>query len=345
MSKEILIIRLSSIGDVIHCTPVAGALKKAWPDCKITWLVGEVCAELIKYNPHIDNIIMWSRERFEKHLQAFEFIKAYSMWHQLQVKLKEKVYDVVLDIQGLFITGMITRQVRAERRVGLSDARELNPLFMTETANPLGKHIIDRYLGVLTPLGITPQYRKMTLVIPETADQFARAYLESEQILSQDRFAVLVPGTTWTTKNWPPDFFAITAKLLAKDFKIVLCGGRNEVNLGREIIAKAGVSIVDAIGKTSLLQMAAVLARATVVVVGDTGPLYMAAAINTPAVAIFGPTNPETYTPPGKQYAALYSRQACSFCHKTKCPQGNYACMRAVTPAEVVDQAYRLSGD
>ena len=342
MTKEILIIRLSSIGDVMHCTPVAEALKAAWPDCKITWLVGEICADLIKYNPDIDHMMIWSRERFEKHLRAYEFTQAYSMWRWLQSELAVKTYDVVLDIHGLFLTGMIARQAKTSLRIGLQAARELNPLLMTKTAKPLGKHIIERYLGVLSPLGITPATRKMTLVVPAAAKQFAQSYLSKEKVSASDKLAIIVPGTTWPTKNWPPELFATTARILAQDFKIMLCGGRGEVARGQEIAIKAGVPVINAIGKTSLLEMAALLEQATVVVAGDTGPLYMAAALETPTVAIFGPTNPATYTPPGKQSSFVVNERQCSFCHKTTCRTGTSECINRVLPEEVVAQVYQV---
>ncbi len=344
MSKEILIIRLSSIGDVIHCTPVAAALKAAWPDCKITWLVGEVCADLIKYNPHIDRVMLWSRERFEKHLRSHEFSKAYNLWRELQAELASKTYDVVLDIQGLFLTGIIARQAKTRRRIGLQDARELNHLFMTEAARPLGAHIIDRYLGVLAPLDIdiTPVSRKMILVVPEAPKQFAKVYLRKEGVGAEDKLAILVPGTTWPTKNWPPEFFAAIAKCLAPDFKIMLCGSKSEVAIGQEIADKAGVPIINAVGKTTLLEMAALLEQAAVVIVGDTGPLYMAAALDTPTVAVFGPTNPSTYKPHGNQHAAAFDERECSFCHKTKCRTGKFDCMSSVKPEAVVKKVYHV---
>ena len=342
MSREILIIRLSSIGDVIHCTPVAASLKAAWPDCRITWLVGEVCADLIRYNPHVDDIIVWPRERFDKHVRTREWRQALSLWRDLKKQLAKRIFYAALDIHGLFLTGMIARQAQTSLRIGMAEARELNPWLMTKTAPQLGTHIIDRYLGVLTPLGIRPACRAMTLVVPQEAREFAKEYLQKANISAQDKLVVLVPGTTWVTKNWPPDFFARAAAALSPDFKILLCGGKNEERMGEAIVAGAGIAAVNAIGRTSLLQMAALLENASVVIAGDTGPLYMAAALGTPTVGIFGPTSPETYTPPGKQHTAAVSRQSCSFCHKTKCPKENPVCISSVTPEHVIAKVYHL---
>ncbi len=342
--REILIVRLSAIGDVVHCTPVAASLKAAWPECRITWLVGEVAAELVKYNPHVDETIVWSRERFERHLRDFELRKAAAMWRELRRTLTGRRYYAVLDVHGLFLSGVIARLAETERRIGMSGTKELNALFMDETAPPLGRHVTERYLGVLRPLGIVPTERRMTLAVPATAGQSADELLAEMGLLRGGReLAVLVPGTTWPAKNWPTASFARTARLLARDFAVVLCGGQAERPLAKEIAAAAGIPVANAAGRTGLLELAAVLARAAVVVAGDTGPLYMAAAVGTPTVGIFGPTDPERLAPPGERHAVVVSRQACSFCHRTVCPTGESACLAAVTPAQVVRLVYRVA--
>lgn len=346
MSREILIIRLSSIGDVLHCTPVAASLKAAWPDCRITWLVGEVCADLIKYNPHVDEVLVWPREHFDRHVRNREWQQALGSWRKLKKLLAAKSFYAVLDIHGLFLTGMIARQARTRRRIGMAGARECNPLFMTETAAPLGTHIIDRYLGVLTRLGIKPACRDMVLAVPQEARAFAARFLQTENVSPADKLAVLVPGTTWATKNWPPEHFAAVAATLSPDFKVLVCGGKSETALGQAIAANAKTPVINAIGRTSLLEMAALLEQADAVIAGDTGPLYMAAALDTPTVGIFGPTDPAVYMPSGCRHAAAVSRQDCSFCHKTKCPAGQAAvCIRRVTPGQVIRQLYQLLAD
>jgi lipopolysaccharide heptosyltransferase I len=343
VSKEILIIRLSSIGDIIHCTPVASSLKAAWPDCKITWMVGEVSADLLKNNPDIDEIIIWSREKFEKYLRAFQFKKALEMWHDLQYKLQGKHFYAVLDIHGLFLTGMIAKQAKTKRRIGLRGAKELNPLFMNETGEALGKHITDKYLGVLACLGIDTVDHKMSLVVPEEARQFVSKFLQEHAILPQEKILVLVLGTTWPTKNWPPSHFVELIKLLHRDFRIILCGGKAEVEMGREVETRAGVSIINSIGLTSLLEMAAIIETASAVVAGDTGPLHMAGALDVPSVGMFGPTNPATYAPQGKQHAIVFSTLPCSYCHKQQCPEGERTCMESITPEAVAQKVYAIA--
>lgn len=343
MVKEILIIRLSSIGDVIHCTPVARSLKISWPDCKITWLIGELSAELLKYNPYVDEIIVWSREKFEKHLRSCEFKKASAMWTCLRQQLSARKFDVVLDIHGLFLTGMIAKLARTDKRIGMSQARELNWLFMTETAKPCGTHITDKYLGVLLPLGINNVNHQMFLAISEQEKSFAESFLTREGIVPHEKIIVVIPGTTWLSKNWPTELFAQTIQILCKDFKIVMCGGKAEVELGEEIQKLAGVPIVNAVGKTSLLEMAAIIEKGTVVIAGDTGPLHIAAALMIPTVAVFGPTNPVTYAPLGQGNTVLVNKRPCSFCHKVNCPKGINLCMSAISPDAVAEQVKHMA--
>lgn len=341
MSKEILIIRLSSIGDVIHCTPVASSLKAAWPDCKITWMVGGVSADLLQGNPNIDEIMIWSREKFENYLRNYKFKEAWRMWCDLKNQLKGRQFDAVLDIHGLFLTGMIARQANTARRIGMKGTKELNSFFMTETGEARGRHITDKYLAVLPCLGIEAANHTMSLAVPEQARKFARTLLQQYTVTPQEKVIVLILGTTWITKNWPIAFFIKAAALLGKDFRIVLCGGKAEIPLGKEVETKAGVPVINTIGQTTLLEMAGIIEQASVVVSGDTGPLHMAGALKVPTVGMFGPTDPATYAPQGEQHEVL-SSTSCFSCHKRRCPKTNGACMESIAPEAVVQKVHEI---
>jgi lipopolysaccharide heptosyltransferase I len=345
MIKDILIIRLSSIGDVIHCTPVVSSIKAVWPNCRITWLVGEVCADLIKYNPFIDEIIVWSREKFEKHLNKLEFAKAASSWRSLRGMLSGRRFDAVLDIQGLFITGLIARIPMTERRIGLSDAREFNSMFMTETVKPLGQHITERYLGVLASLGITAVNKRMIVVVPEEYREFAKRLLAGEGLSPETRYIVIVPGTTWSSKTWSATSYARVASMLSKDFRLVLCGGIAEATIAQQITDSVKSPVINVVGRTGLLDMGGIIQGAEVVIAGDTGPLYMAAALGTSTVGIFGPTNPVNLAPSGPNHGYLVNRLSCSFCHKRRCPRGEAHCINTVQPEDVVQKVYSIVGN
>lgn len=337
MKKEVLIIRLSSIGDVLHCTPVARALKTTWPDCRVNWLVGEVCAELLQYNPYIDEIMIWSREQFEKSLFQGNLPKAWALWQEVSRSLVEHQFDVVLDIQGLFLTGMIARMANGRRVIGMKGAREGNSLFMKETAVLSGGHITERYLSMLKALKIECTDHRMTLIVPERNKAVGQSFLQDNGLASVEKLALLVPSTTWSSKNWPAQYFSQLADRLYPEYALLMCGGGGDKALGEAIKQGSHAKIIDAIGKTSLLDMAALIERASVVIAGDTGPLHMAAALGVPAVSLFGPTNPRVYAPQGVIYRALSHLRSCSYCHKRQCYKGTDTCMKKITVKEVVE--------
>lgn len=341
MCQKILIIRLSSIGDVIHCTPVASSIKATWGQCKITWLVGTVSADLLQENPYIDEIIIWSREKFEQYLREFKFKQAWVMWQELQKKVTGKYFDVVLDVHGLFLTGMITRLIKAKRRIGMSGAKELNWLFMNETGKPVGNHITQKYLGVLTCLGINNTHSKMSLSVSESARQFATAFLQEHGAFLHEKIIIVIIGTTWSSKNWPVVFFEEVVIALAKDFKVILCGGQAEVGISQDIMMKISLPVINAVGLTTLLEMAALIEKAALVIAGDTGPLHMAGALGVPTIGLFGPTNPQIYAPQGREHISLVSNLPCAYCHKKQCSKAKEApCMGQITPEVVIGKVY-----
>ncbi|WP_324332191.1 glycosyltransferase family 9 protein [Methylomusa anaerophila] len=333
-----LIIRLSSIGDVLHSTPVARALKTALPACHITWLVGEVPAELLFYNPFIDDVYVWPRERWEKALRSGDFGEAWRLWRQLQVDLRGKNFDAVLDIHGLFLTGMIAAASGVRRRIGMSGAREMNYLFMSETATGTAdsRHFILRYLSVLKPLGIHTTDAQMNLFLSAEAVSFAEEFLQFNGVKKNKCLITINPSTTWPAKNWPAEHFVSVINRLGEQAQVLLCGGPSDRKLADEIIRQVEVPLIDAVGRTNLLQMAALLSRSTILLTGDTGPLHMAVALNVPTVSIFGATDPAVYGPFTGPHVVLRASTECSPCNKRKCPRQDVACMRSVSPDSVI---------
>lgn len=336
-NPRIVIIRLSSIGDVLHCTPVVRTLKETMPECHITWIVGQVAADMLRYNPYIDELYIWPREQWEKAMRAGRFREAWQLWQQLRSYFKTKQYDIALDIHGLFLSGMVTAASHTPRRIGLSNTRELNHLFMTETAPPpAGPHVIQRYLSALQPLNITTSDYRMTLVVPPSAAEFADSLLQQHQVSPQDKLVAVNPVTTWSAKNWPPEYFAKVIQELSQHAKILLCGGPSDRAISEHIVKLAGVPVIDAVGRTSLLEMAALLQRSQVLVVGDTGPLHISIAVGTPSVSIFGATDYRRYGPLDPGHTVLTGETTCPPCHKTVCRTKDLRCLKSTTPETVV---------
>ncbi|MDD4600221.1 hypothetical protein SDC9_04302 [bioreactor metagenome] len=342
--KRFVIIRLSSIGDVLHCTPVARALKEKFPSCHITWIVGQVSYPMVECNPFIDEVYVWSRERWEKLMRQGKFIEAWQMWRQLKKDMAKRDFDVALDVHGLFLSGMVTSATKAPRRIGLGGTKEQNGLFMTEQAPilPQDIHVIQRYLSVLRPLGITTNHYGMTLSLSDEARRFAAQFLSENGVAPDEKLVIINPATTWLAKNWPTEFFAQTADVLASQARIMICGGPGDADLAKKIKACTNVQIIDAVGKTSLLEMAALLEQANLLIVGDTGPLHMAVALGVPTVSVFGATDPAKFGPLTAGNIVLRSKVGCRPCHKTVCPQKDMRCMRSLRPETVIGAARRV---
>lgn len=336
-NRHILIVRLSSIGDVLHATPVAKALKTAYPDCHITWLVSRLSSSLLTGNPYIDRVFIWSREEFEQAATNRQIGQLKKLWYQLKHFYQETHFDLVVDIHGLFLTGVITAASQAPRRIGMGKTRELNRFFMTEQAPvPTGSHVIDRYLSVLLPLGIYATDKQMTLQLSAADQAFAQTFFDENQIDPQKKILLINPMTSWTSKNWSNENFAKLLCLLPLDVQPLLCGSRHDKAETDKIKALCDRPLFDAVGKTSLTELAALVAKADLVLTGDTGALHIATALGTPTVSLWGPTTPMQYGPLTGDHTFIQSPHSCIACHKTKCRLHSNACMQAIEPTEVV---------
>ncbi len=317
----------------MHCTPVARSIKQAWPSCSIHWLVGRAGFDLLRYNPDIDEIILWPREDFDSALRCRKWREAWSLWQQLRHLFLERFFYAAIDLQGLFLTGMIMTQVRAKHKIGLSHTKEGNSWFMGEIAAAAGPAIVDHYLSVLKPLGIADRDRRPVLLLAAEDYEAARLLLVSKGISSGEPFVVFVLGTTWPSKNWPAAYWVELAKAMqCSGEKVVLCGGRLEVETARYLQQMLGQQVISLVNETTLLTLGAVLARARLVIGGDTGPMYMAAALQVPTLFLFGPTDPLIYGSFGEKSFVAVQPQDCSFCHKRRCPEKHGNCMKELTP-------------
>lgn len=337
-NKTIAIVRLSAIGDVLNCTPVAAALRAAAPRCRIIWIVSPGAADMVLTNPDIDEVFVWSRQHWEELLRRGRFRMAWQAYKQLKLELKKRHIDIALDVHGLFISGVVTLATGAPRRIGLGGTKELNWAFMTEQAPvcPAQTHVIRRYLSILQPLGIVSDNTQMVLHVPATARRFAQEFLARAGVGPDERILAINPATTWASKNWPPEYYAEVIAAVHPKLRVLLCGGPDDRRLGRFIVEQAGVPVVDAIGATSLLELAALLERCSALICGDTGPLHMAVALGTPTVSIFGPTDPRRHGPLNGRHIVLQSQGNCRNCYKYHCRHPAESCMRAVTPAAVL---------
>ena len=338
-----LILRLSSIGDILHAAPVAHALKAAWPGCHITWLASPPASDLLKYNPDIDELLIWDRRPFDKAAASLQLRKMHALLQTAKKLFAPHRFDIALDIQGLFLTGILAKMSQAPRRIGIHERHEFNSLFMTELADEIASpHKIRRYLSVLAPLGIQEASPELRLSLPPALETFATEFLPSHGIDPSRRILFVNLRTSWPDKNWPTASFAAALQAVPANVQLVFCGAEADQPYIDKICQHLFHPTISIAGKTNLLELAALFQKGTLLRTGDTGLLYIAASVGLPTLSLWGPTHPDIYGPLSGPHAFVLTPNRCHSCCKTHCRQKNNACMQAILPTTVQENLTAL---
>jgi lipopolysaccharide heptosyltransferase I len=326
--QRILIIKPSAIGDVVHALPALNLLRRRWPAAKISWLVTPACAGLLEGHPQLDEVILFQRRRFGN---AWRDPKALGGLWRFSRELRQRRFDLVIDLQGLFRSGWMAWKTRAPIRIGPSNARELGGIFYTHRPYVSWDwHAVERYLAVAHALGC-PKDEPVEFHFPTNdADRAAVEALVPEGT----RYAVLLPGTNWMTKRWPVKHFAACVGPLKQRHGLasVIAGGPGDSKLAEQI--PGGINLC---GKTSLRQLVALLERAELVIANDSGPMHIAAALGRPLVSPFGPTNPQRTGPYDRLDSVLRVDVPCSPCYSRHC--SHQSCLQWLKPDAVLSHA------
>lgn len=299
---SILLIRPSALGDVCRSVPLVASLRAAFPDAAIDWLVQDGFVQAVENHPEIRKVVPFSRKKFGRQLKLGRPLE-FTQWLR---DLRGAQYDLVIDAQGLFRSGLFAWWTRAPRRIGYANAQEFAWLGYTEKHPVLrDRHAVDRMLGLLQAAGIKP-VRDMRLY--SSPDE--RAWV-AENL--PGRYAVLAPTSRWVAKQWPDERFAELATRLLEDATgrldgVVLVGGPNESEQVPRLVelGEGEPRVSDIIGGTSIARLMAVIEAATLVVANDSAALHMAVGFDRPIVALFGPTRVELVGP--------YQREADVIC-------------------------------
>jgi lipopolysaccharide heptosyltransferase I len=325
---RILIIKPSAIGDIVHALPVLNLLRTHWPAAHISWVVSTACASLLEGHPQIDELIPFERRQFGKGWRKPS--AALGLFHFMQ-SLRERQFDLVIDLQGLFRSGWMSWRTGAPVRVGPAEAREMGWIFYThrvETGFPHG-HAVDRYLKVADALGLGRTPARCVFATTD-GDRASTAKLLPNDV---HRYAVMLPGANWSTKRWPPEKFAALVEPLRQQYGLasIIAGGAGDAKLAARI-----PGALDLTGKTNLRQLVALLERADLVIGNDTGPMHIAAALDRPIVALYGPTNPDYTGPYGRLNTVVRHPIECSPCLSRHC--SHKSCLRKLE-ADIVLEA------
>ncbi len=303
--ERILIIRPSSLGDVVRTVPVLVSLRRAYPKARIDWLVNDRFLPAVEHHPDLSRAIPFPRERVGEQVRRLK-IADLRAW--AKANLREARYDLVLDVQGLARSGIMAWLTRAPRRVGFADARELGWLGLNERVRlPEGLHHVDRYLHVLRAMGIEPV--PDLRLYPPAADRAAVA----GDARFGGRYVVLSPATRGLGRAWPIErYAALTKDLLDRSGawgvdRVVVVGLGNEKVYCAPItsLSESDGRVVDLVGSTSIGRLMAVLERAALVVCNDSAAMHLAVAFGRPLVALLGPTRAETSGPYGRSEDVL----------------------------------------
>jgi len=340
--KRILIVRSSAIGDVVFASALPAAIKRAYPDAHVAWLVEPGIHELLLTDPAIDEVITWSKAEWVKLWKNGQKLELARRVLALRRELHARQFDVALDLQGLLKRGFITWLSGARRRVGLG-SKEGSQLLMTEVIPRGGDihRIGSEYQFLAQHLGADAGEFLPTLTVAPAADAGAQAKLAARG-LETGRYAVFAPFTTRPQKHWFEDAWQTLAPQLiaATGLTPVILGGPADADAAARIAA-ADPRIVNLAGQTRLPEAVAVIARSALVIGVDTGLTHMGTALAKPTVAIFGSTCP--YTDTGRPTGTvIWLGLECSPCKRRPTCGGKFTCLRDITPAMVIERAQAM---
>jgi heptosyltransferase-1 len=303
---KVAIVKLSSLGDVIHALPVARALRRGVPRLHLTWIVEAREYALLDGHPDLDVVMpvdtrLW-RRLIRRPAGARQVL---GKVRRLRGRIRAARFDVALDLQGLMKSGLLTAYTGAPLRIGFSadHCRErLNCLFTNRRVRPPARavHVVDQYLSLLAPLGVDPGPVEFHVPIPPASTRRMDEFLGEQGVKRRDLLVAINPGAGRDNKRWPVEHFRALAERLAQEpnIRILLLWGPDEVHMARQIRDGLAARAILA-PPTDLHELAAILRRAALMVANDTGPLHLAAALGTPSLGLFGPTRAERNGPYG----------------------------------------------
>lgn len=335
---RILIIKPSSLGDIVHALPVLAALRRAYPSAHIAWLVGTSFEPLLRGHPLINELIPFDRSHYGK---MWRSPRALTDFCRLMWRLRRRKFDLVLDLQGLIRSGLMAYFSGAKHRVGFASAREFAWLFYSQRVRipASAKHAVDQNAHLGRAIGLTVDTRDFPLAVTDAERTSARQLLESaDSGRPLPRFTAVVVGARWQSKLWPTVRFAELIDQLHVDGapRCVLLGASSDRAISDEIIRQTRHPPLTLVGQTSLRQLTALLEGSERVFCLDSGPMHIAAALGRPVIAVFGPTN-AARTGPYSPLAIVVSRKIpCAPCYRRICPLGHHACMKELAVADVL---------
>jgi heptosyltransferase I len=328
-TARILLIKPSSLGDIVHTFPVVSAIKAQWPGVHLTWVVKRQWAELVERADGVDRV--WPVDM------------TVNSWVREGLALRAERFDLALDLQGLFRSGILAWLSGAPTRFGFANGREGSPWFYTNRV-PIVQpnvHAVDRYLSMVGALGVrSPEKPQFRFNLQEEDLATVRAICCRQGFAVDRPWIAMNIGARWTTKRWPPTAFAAVLDQLHDSQRdpVVIIGSSDERLYTNQLRALTASPFIDLCGEIPLGCLPALLSTASVMVTNDSGPMHIASALGVPVVAIFGPTSAIRTGPYGDGHHVLTAQVPCRPCFSRVCRHvPELECLHLITPTQVVD--------
>jgi 3-deoxy-D-manno-octulosonic-acid transferase/heptosyltransferase-1 len=341
---EILIVKLSAIGDVIHTLPALNVIRKKYPDAHITWLVEQAAYSIIKDHKALNRIIVSKRKTWLKGLAGRSCVKNFREVCSFIKELRDTRYDLILDFQALLKSGVLIGLARGGRKIGFDkgmEHQEHSYIFLNERVPPVDMevHALTRGMMLLESIGIHSREAVFNVPISDRDRDSADDLLMQHGIKTPELLVAINPMAKWETKLWDNLKFANLADRLIEQTNadVIFTGSREDSEAIEDIISNMKAKAANFAGKTGLKTLAALYEKTSIVVSTDTGPMHLAAAIGTPVVALFGPTAPWRTGPFGDSHQIVRAGLECSPCFKRQC--NTIDCMKQISVDQVFDAA------
>lgn len=348
--KRILIVKPSSLGDIVHTFPVVHALKRCYPSCFIGWIVQEPFADLVRSDPGVDEAIpIGIPSTSEPGAGRDVYLKAAKATLGTLARLRRQFignpYDVVLDLHASLRSGFLGMVNPGGYRIGFADAKELNPWFQDRklSTDPDKPHAVDKNLAFVREFGCTPHPADFRISTTDEARNRIQSFLQDVGTVRGRRSVYANPGTRWATKYWTVDHWAALTDMLAHkaNTTVVFAGSVADKAYIRSIVDRISVDAIDASGRFSLTETVALLEACDAYVGVDSGPMHMAAFAGIPVIALFGPTDPKLVGPYGNGHLVVRREDLpCLGCRKRSCEQRE--CLEGLTADQVFQRMVKF---
>ena len=330
---KFLIVRLSSLGDVIHALPIVYALRKQYPKAKIDWLTGNKGYELLSLIKELDNVYLAD-------------LKNLSL-------VKEQNYDYVIDAQGLFKSAFLSKLVKGKKIIGFKEAREFASIFYdvkieTEGLFNSKTHIVNLNLELLDGLIEKESFSDIKFLIPKIFSVENAFISDLVKVNDAKPSVVIFPCTTWDSKHWKLDYWYESISALSKQYVVYICASKADLELISPLISKLDLNNIkykNLIGKTKIKDLIYLIQHSDLVIGLDSAGLHLASAIKNDhsspeVIGIYGPTSVIRNGPYNLSKDCLSLQELeCISCRKKKCPLGHHKCMNDIYPGKLLKMA------